>query len=110
MIPKMEEIWGDFPIINTWDDVLDTGISTGVINWQLYGSQKPNHEPYKLTSIHKVTYNENDECKNKTERNYNHFSSCWSSNAAGLLPNHCNGCGARCAGIGRSKAGIRLDD
>jgi P4 family phage/plasmid primase-like protien len=67
MISKLEEIWGDFPIINTWDDVLDSGISTGVINWQLYGSQKPNHEPYKLTSIHKITYNESNECITRDE-------------------------------------------
>jgi P4 family phage/plasmid primase-like protien len=61
MIPKLEEIWGDFPIINTWDDVLDEGISTGAVNWQLYGSRKPHFEPYKLTSLHKVSYDEDAE-------------------------------------------------
>lgn len=61
MIHTMEEIWGDFPIINTWDDVLDSGISTGAVNWQLYGSRKPHFEPYKLTSIHKVSYDEDAE-------------------------------------------------
>lgn len=61
MIKKIEEIWGDFPIKNTWEDVLDVGISTGVINWQLYGSRKPNYQAYKLTSIHNVTYDEDSQ-------------------------------------------------
>jgi P4 family phage/plasmid primase-like protien len=62
MLIKLEEMWGDFPITNTWDDVLDVGITTGKVNWQMYGSQKPNFKPYKLTSVHKVTYDENNEC------------------------------------------------
>jgi len=36
---KIEEEWGDLPLTNTWEDVLDKGISTGVTNWQLYGSK-----------------------------------------------------------------------
>jgi P4 family phage/plasmid primase-like protien len=61
MIKKLEEMWGDFPLKNTWDDVLDSGISTGVTNWQLYGSQKPGYEAYKLTTIYNITYDEDSE-------------------------------------------------
>ena len=61
MIPKLEEIWGDFPITNTWSDVLDSGISTGKVNWQLYGSTKPNYEPYMLTKIFEVSFDTSDE-------------------------------------------------
>ncbi len=39
----------ELPLINNWEDVLDEGISKGCINWQMYGSQKPGHEAYKLT-------------------------------------------------------------
>ena len=48
MMAKLEEIW-DLPLINTWDSVLDSGISTGKTNWTLYGSRKPGHEAYELT-------------------------------------------------------------
>ena len=37
------------PLKNNWEDVLDVGISKGCTNWQMYGSQKPGHEAYKLT-------------------------------------------------------------
>lgn len=41
-------IW-ELPLTNDWDKVLDDGISKGHTNWQMYGSQKPGHEAYKLT-------------------------------------------------------------
>ena len=60
VIPKVQEIWGDFPIINKWEDVFDEGITKGYTNWQLYGSCKPYHEPYKLTSVYEISYDEED--------------------------------------------------
>ena len=47
---ELKDMWEDLPIINDWDDVLDEGIVKGYTNWQLYGSRKPGHEAYKLTS------------------------------------------------------------
>ena len=38
-------------ITNTIEDILDIGITKGSVNWQLFGSQKPDNEPYKLTNI-----------------------------------------------------------
>lgn len=64
MVKKLEEIWGgdEFPITNTWEEVLDRGISVGTTNWQLYGSKKPNYDVYKLTKIYDIGFNgENDE-------------------------------------------------
>jgi P4 family phage/plasmid primase-like protien len=58
MLPKLEEMWGGengLGIINTFDEVLDEGISTGGTNWQLYGSGKPNHERYRLTYVYNIT-------------------------------------------------------
>jgi len=51
ILKKIGEIWADLPIKNTWEDVLDAGISKGTTNWQLFGSQKPNHSSYQLTYV-----------------------------------------------------------
>lgn len=48
ILEKIGDIW-ELPITNNWDKVLDEGISKGSANWQMYGSQKPGHEPYKVT-------------------------------------------------------------
>jgi P4 family phage/plasmid primase-like protien len=60
VIPKVKEIWGDFPIINTWNDVFDEGITKGYTNWQLYGSCKPDHDKYKLTNVYEISYDTDD--------------------------------------------------
>ena len=60
VMEKIEEEWGDLPIKNTWEDVLDKGISTGVTNWQLYGSKKPDHDKYALTRVYEYEYDTTD--------------------------------------------------
>jgi len=50
----------DLPIINTWDSVLDEGISKGKTNWQLYGSRKPGNQAYQLTQYYQITYDTTD--------------------------------------------------
>jgi hypothetical protein len=60
MLPKIEELWSDFPIVNEWSDVLDSCISNGTNNWQLYGSKKPEHEAYKLTKVMNVSFDTSD--------------------------------------------------
>lgn len=60
VMPLIAEAWGDFPLINQWSDVFDEGISIGYTNWQLYGSRKPLHEPYKLTQIYDITVDGED--------------------------------------------------
>lgn len=52
IIARISDVWGDIPITNTWDDVFDSSISKGNSNWQLYGSVKPQHEPYKLKYVY----------------------------------------------------------
>jgi len=39
----------ELPLKNDWDNVLDEGISKGKANWQMYGSQKPGFDVYKMT-------------------------------------------------------------
>ena len=51
----------DLPLINTWESVLDEGISKGHTNWQLFGSRKPGNEAYELTHYFVATYDPNDQ-------------------------------------------------
>jgi P4 family phage/plasmid primase-like protien len=48
IMAKLGDIW-ELPLTNDWAGVLDDGISKGSTNWQMYGSQKPGNEAYKLT-------------------------------------------------------------
>ena len=48
IVKQIGDIW-ELPLTNDWNSVLDEGISKGCVNWQMYGSQKPGNEAYKLT-------------------------------------------------------------
>ena len=54
VVARISSIWEGLPITNTWSDVFDEGISKGCTNWQLYGSCKPHHEPYRLKYVFDV--------------------------------------------------------
>lgn len=56
---EIKTMWEDLPIINTWDAVLDEGVTMGHCNWQLYGSRKPGHKAYELTGHYKIIYDSN---------------------------------------------------
>jgi len=82
MIEKLKDIW-DFPLINTWDSVLDEGISRGKTNWQLFGSRKPGNEAYELTHHYIMTIdpadgqfemNEEDVIKFDLKKNFEKLS------------------------------------
>ena len=59
MLKKLPEIW-DLPLINSWESVLDEGISRGTTNWQLFGSRKPGNEAYELTQHYVITLDPQD--------------------------------------------------
>jgi P4 family phage/plasmid primase-like protien len=59
IIQKLPEVW-DLPLINTWESVLDEGISKGTTNWQLYGSRKPANDCYELTRHFNITFDKRD--------------------------------------------------
>jgi len=59
IVQKIPEIW-DLPIINSWDSVLDEGISKGTTNWQLFGSRKPLNKAYELTQYYTVEFDSRD--------------------------------------------------
>ena len=60
MLPKLEQVFEGLPLTNSWDEVLDEGISIGSTNWQLFGSKKPNHESYQLTQAYSISFDTND--------------------------------------------------
>lgn len=61
IIEKMPEVWPEFPLYQTtWENVFDNGITEGTVGWQLFGSRKPNHAPYKLTSVYTASYDQTD--------------------------------------------------
>ena len=43
---KLKEVWNHLPLENSWDEVLDEGVTRASVNWQLYGSRKPGNESY----------------------------------------------------------------
>ena len=61
MIPRLKEMWeSSVPITNSWEDAMDNSITTGQTGWQLYGSRKPGHEPYRLTYVYRIGYDTSD--------------------------------------------------
>ena len=70
ILAEIKDLWDDLPIINTWDDVLDIGITKGMVNWQLYGSRKPGNEAY-LIKYHYTL--ENSDSWSLTDNDISHF-------------------------------------
>ncbi len=50
----------DLPLINTMDQVFDSGLSKGSTNVQLFGCRKPAHDAYKLTHAFDIVIDERD--------------------------------------------------
>lgn len=61
IVRKLQDIWSDLPLQNTWEEVLDEGITTGGTNWQLYGSRKPGNQPYLLTKLYDIMIDDNND-------------------------------------------------
>jgi|694.fasta_scaffold55126_2 P4 family phage/plasmid primase-like protien len=59
IVEKLSEIW-ELPLTNSWESVLDEGISKGTTNWQLFGSRKPGNEAYELSQHFIITYDKAD--------------------------------------------------
>lgn len=49
MLESLPQIIEHLPLINSWDGVLDEGITNGGTNWQLLGSRKPGNKAYEIT-------------------------------------------------------------
>jgi len=55
MLDLMPQTLEHLPLINSWDGVLDEGITNGGTNWQLLGSRKPGNKAYEITHCFRVT-------------------------------------------------------
>lgn len=65
ILDKLPDIWSDLPLTNTWEEVLDEGITNGTTNWQLYGSRKPGNQVYLLKYYYDLQLDhENEWCLN----------------------------------------------
>lgn len=71
VLTTISRVIDDLELTNTYEDVLDEGIVKGHTNWQLYGSQKPNNESYKLKKLFHIKFKDNDdfECDEQSIRN-----------------------------------------
>lgn len=58
---KTNDLFKELPLINTWEEILDEGITKGSTNWQLYGSCKPGNETYEIKYIYEMSYDASDE-------------------------------------------------
>ena len=47
-------------VVNDINNILDETITRGTTNWNMYGSAKPNYEPYKITFMFKYQLDLND--------------------------------------------------
>lgn len=57
VMKEISQKWESLPIINTWNDVFDEGISIGYTNVQLFGSRKPDHDAYEITYAYNIQFN-----------------------------------------------------
>jgi P4 family phage/plasmid primase-like protien len=74
VMPELKEMWADLPITNTWDQVLDEGITKGYVNWQMYGSKKPGHQTYMIKNHLILSYNAADNDWTPEKQNIGTFS------------------------------------
>jgi len=61
VLKKIDNVLCDLPLQNSYESVLDLGISKGTTNWQLFGSCKPGNETYQLVKYYDLSINDEDE-------------------------------------------------
>ena len=59
ILSSLKEMWDDLPFTNDINDIVDEGITKGTVNWQMYGSRKPNHSSYLIKYHLTLKYNAN---------------------------------------------------
>lgn len=68
ILEEMDNLWS-LPILNSFEEVFDEGITKGFVNWQLYGSRKPGHKPYNITYYFTAIYSEEEDYWKLQENN-----------------------------------------
>tara|TARA_Y100000389_G_scaffold204023_1_gene254567 strand:+ start:6270 stop:9134 length:2865 start_codon:yes stop_codon:yes gene_type:complete len=60
ILEEIDNMWDNLPLTNSYDDIFDEGVTKGFVNWQLFGSRKPNHDAYKLSYYYSLVYNKEE--------------------------------------------------
>ena len=66
VLKNISNVWevgddeGQLPIINSWEEVFDEGITAGCVNWQVYGSRKPGNKSYLLKKHYISSWDSNE--------------------------------------------------
>ena len=81
VLPDLKNMWDDLPITNSWEDVVDEGVTRAFCNWQMYGSRKPGNQAYLIKKHYKLTWandtwdsEEQDMATFSTEKNIERMS------------------------------------
>ena len=69
IINELENIFESLPIVNSYEDIIDEGITKGFVNWQLFGSRKPGNKAYNLSYYYSLIYNKDDDIWDIKEKN-----------------------------------------
>ena len=69
IINELNNIFEELPITNSYEDIIDEGITKGFVNWQLFGSRKPGNKAYNLTNYYMLSYNKNNDIWDIKEKN-----------------------------------------
>ena len=61
ILKRIDSLLDELPLQNSYEEVLDRGISKGTTNWQVFGSRKPGNESYALVKYWDVSFDEDRE-------------------------------------------------
>lgn len=61
LLKDIANVFGELPLTNAYDAVVDAGISDGHTNWTVYGSRKPGHQAYEVTKYFRLEYTDDGE-------------------------------------------------
>ena len=74
VLPELREIWDDLPFTNDIEDLVDDGVTRGIVNWQLYGSCKPNNQRYLLKYYFEAVWNNDKDLWEMSEKDIEKFN------------------------------------
>jgi P4 family phage/plasmid primase-like protien len=69
ILNELENIFESLPIVNSYEDIIDEGITKGFVNWQFFGSRKPGNKAYNLSYYYSLIYNKDDDIWDIKEKN-----------------------------------------
>lgn len=74
IIKKIPEIFEGVKYTNEAEDIYDNSITRGSTNWQIFGSRKPKHDPYKLKILYEYRFDGNQGDFDSDEKNIKEYT------------------------------------